>query len=52
VTWASYSYLPTVATMEYLYARDDVLFRVVDGVDLQPGVVTPADTVLAIEALP
>jgi len=52
VTWANYSLLPSAATMEYLYARDDVLFRVIDGVDIQTGVVTPVDTVLAIEALP
>ena len=52
VTWATYDYLPSPATMEYLYAHEDVLFRVVDGVELLPGVAVPADTVLAIEALP
>ena len=52
VTWATYSLLPNPTTMEYLYAHDDVLFRVIDEVDLQPGVAPPADTVLAIEALP
>jgi hypothetical protein len=52
VTWATYSILPSAGTMEYLYAYNDVLFRIVDGVDRQPGTVTPPDTVLAIGALP
>lgn len=52
VTWAIYGF-PTAGTMEYLYAHDDVLFRIVDGVERTPGSpTTPPDTVLAIEALP
>ena len=52
VTWAAYSPLPSVPTMEYLYAREDVLFRVIDEVRREQGSETPPDTVLAIEALP
>ena len=52
VTWAVYGAIPSSGTMEYLYAHDDVLYRVVDGVELQEGGAPPSDTALAIEALP
>lgn len=52
VTWANYSFLPSPGSMEYLYATGDVLFRIIDGVDLKPGVSVPADTSLAVEGLP
>ena len=52
VTWTTYGLAPTPSSMEYLYAREDVLFRVIDGVELQEGADPPGDTVLAIEALP